>query len=200
MRPTAELVVAQLVAREPTLGRGRLLCVDGPAGSGKTTLAASVAALVEGAVVVHMDDLFQGWDGLPHADRQHSRLLRPLAERRAGHWTRWDWHAGRWAETHRVDPGPLLVLEGVGSGAASHADLHTLLVWVEAPLALRRERGLARDGDDFAPHWDRWAADERRLFAQECTRERADVLVDGRDGSLRESQGRREPGSSPSVG
>lgn len=184
MTPAAAQVVEELVGRGPTLGRGRLLCVDGPAGSGKTTLAAAVAERVEGAVVVHMDDLFQGWGGLPWADQQHQRLLRPLAEGRAGHWTRWDWHADRWAETHRVEPVPLLVLEGVGAGASSHADLQTLLVWVEAPRELRRERGLARDGDAFAPHWERWAADEERLFAHELTRERADLLVDGSSGTV----------------
>lgn len=182
----AESIVDELERRTPTLGAGRLLCIDGPAGSGKTTLAAAVAERVVGAVVIHVDDLFQGWDGLPYADQQHHRLLRALDQGRLGYWTRWDWHVDRWAETHRVDTAPpLLVLEGVGSGAASHADLHTLLVWVEAPEELRRERGLARDGDDFAPHWERWAADEERLFAREVTRERADLVVDGTDGSVR---------------
>ena len=47
---------SQVDARPPTLGRGRLLCVDGPAGSGKTTLADEVRAIT-GAPVVHMDNL-----------------------------------------------------------------------------------------------------------------------------------------------
>ena len=36
---TAAVVVAWVLAAEPTLGKGRLVCVDGPAGAGKTTLA-----------------------------------------------------------------------------------------------------------------------------------------------------------------
>ena len=36
-------------SRPPTLGSGRLICVDGPAGSGKTTLAEEVASLSRGA-------------------------------------------------------------------------------------------------------------------------------------------------------
>jgi hypothetical protein len=40
-------------------------------------------------------------------------------------------------------------------------------------------RGIERDGDAFAPHWEQWAKDEAALFARERTRERADVIVDG---------------------
>ena len=54
-----------------------------------------------------------------------------------------------------------------------------MLVWVEAPYDVRLRRGLERDGDAFAPHWEQWAADEAALFARERTRERADVVVDG---------------------
>ena len=60
---TADRVVALALARPPTLGDGRLVCVDGPAGSGKTTLAAGIAART-GAPVLHMDDLYPGWSGL----------------------------------------------------------------------------------------------------------------------------------------
>ena len=71
------------------------------------------------------------------------------------------------------------MLEGVGSGASRFAELVTVLVWVEAPHDLRMQRGLARDGDAFAPHWEQWAVDEAELFARERTRERADLVVDG---------------------
>jgi uridine kinase len=165
--------------RTPTLGAGRLVCVDGPAGSGKTTWAAGIAALVAGSRVVHMDDLFAGWSGLPEVDVQLGDLLLPLAQGRPGSYRRYDWPAGRFAEQVEVEPVPLLVLEGVGSGSSRFDSLATVLVWVEAPHDLRMERGLARDGDAFAPHWEQWALDEADLFARERTRERADVRIDG---------------------
>ena len=40
---TVAAVLAHAAAQPPLLGEGRLVCVDGPAGSGKTTLAAAVA-------------------------------------------------------------------------------------------------------------------------------------------------------------
>ena len=133
------------------------MCVDGPAGSGKTTFAAAVAATVPGSVVVHMDDLFEGWDGLPTVDAQLDSLLRPLATGEPGSYRRWDWDAGAWAERVTVEPTDLLVVEGVGSGSLRAADVTTVLVWVEAPYDVRMRRGLERDGDAFAPHWEAWA-------------------------------------------
>ena len=167
------------MSRPPTLGSGRLICLDGPAGSGKTTWAAGIAQLASDATVVHVDDLYPGWSGLPEVDAQLDGLLRPLAEDRPGSYRRYDWVAGEYAERVVVGPVPLLVVEGVGCGAIRSADLVTVLVWVEAPERLRRDRGIARDGDPFAPHWEQWAVDEAEVFARERTRERADVRIDG---------------------
>jgi hypothetical protein len=170
-------------SRPPTLGPGRLICVDGPAGSGKTTLAAEISAL-SGAPVVHMDDLFEGWGGLARVSDQLDALLPLLAENVPGSYRRWDWPGHRWAETVVVPPAPLLVLEGVGSAPLAHAALVTVLAWVEVPYDLRMARGLERGGVGVAENWRQWAVDEQVVFARERTRDRADVVLDGRVGSL----------------
>ena len=181
MASRSESAAADLLAlaltRPPTLGAGRLVCVDGPAGSGKTTLAAALVALAPDATVIHTDDLLEGWDGLPGLARSVATLLEPLAAGRTGHWRRWDWHASAWAETREVSPASLLILDGVGSWSPAIAPWVTALAWVEAAYDLRMARGLARDGDAFAPHWDRWAADEEELFARTGTRDAADLVV-----------------------
>ena len=50
-------------AREPACGTTKVVAVDGPSGSGKSSLCEGLAA-VTGGVVVHLDDAYPGWDGL----------------------------------------------------------------------------------------------------------------------------------------
>jgi uridine kinase len=174
----ARLVVDLAASRPPTLGAARLVCVDGPAGSGKTTLAAAVAGLT-GAQVVHMDDLMDGWGGLVSTGPQLVSILRPLAEGRSGSYQHYDWHAGRFDRVVDVPVADWLVVEGVGSGNPVVGDLVTVLAWVEAADDLRLARGLERDGTDAEDHWRVFMSAEADLFASHRTRERADVIVDG---------------------
>jgi uridine kinase len=174
--PSAADVLAHALSRPATLGSGRLVCVDGPAGSGKTTLAGEVAELAD-APVVHLDDLYPGWDGLFAVDPVVLGVLGPLGEGRHGSYRRYDWLAGEYQETHDVAPAPLLVLEGVGAGNRAWQQLVTTLVWVEAPPEVRLARGLARDGEAMQEHWLAWTRDEERLFRTEGTRARADLVV-----------------------
>lgn len=172
--------IADLVqSRPPRAGGTRVLAIDGPSGSGKTTLARRMRRVL-GARSLHMDALYPGWDGLAEApELLVAQVLRPLSEGRPASYRRWHWTEHRWAESHDVAPDPVLVVEGVGSGALAAAPFLSALVWIEAPREERRRRGIERDGEAYRPHWERWARQEATMFASDGTRERADVLVDG---------------------
>lgn len=173
-------LAARVLARPPRCGATRLVCVDGPSGSGKTTFAGRLAAALGGAPVVHTDDAFPGWDGLADAvPLLHAGVVAPLLAGTAAEYRRWDWMRSEFAETVPVGMPPLLVIEGVASGARVIAARAVLLVWVEAPRAERFRRGIARDGEAYRPHWERWAEQEDTHFAAESTRERADEIIDG---------------------
>ena len=167
-------VLGLLAARPPTLGGGRLLCVDGPSGSGKTTFATRLARRAPESRVVHMDAMYDGWDGLARVDEQLETLLAPLALDRPGSYQRYDWHAARYAGAVTVPPRPLLILEGVGSWSPAYRALVTVLVWVQAPADERLARALARDGADMEPRLREWAVSEQQHFARAATRAHAD--------------------------
>jgi hypothetical protein len=177
----AQHVLRVVAHRPPSLGTGRLVCIDGPGGSGKTTLAAAVADAAPCPVtVVHMDDVYPGWTGLAAGVAAVTdRLLGPLRDGRPAGYRRFDWATDAAAEWHDVPPVDLLVLEGVGSGAAARHTPGGCLVWVEAPPGLRRRRGLARGGEGIRAQWEAWMAEEADLFDRDRTRSRADILVDG---------------------
>jgi dephospho-CoA kinase len=176
---TPHELAAAIAAAPPRLGPTRLVCVEGRAGSGKTTLAESVAAAYAGSVaVVHLDDLYEGWSGLPTIGaRIRDELLPPLTTGRRASIRRWDWAADRLGSALTVPVVDALLLEGVGSYARDYDHAVSLVVWVEAPDDIRRDRALGRDGDVFAPYWDAWAADEVTVHARERTRERADIVL-----------------------
>ena len=146
----------------------RIWLVDGRSGSGKTVLADALAAEL-GGVVVHMDDLYPGWDGLAAGSAYaFERILAPLARGQEALWRRWDWAAGARAEEHRLPAGSALVLEGCGALSRASAPLAERTIWLECDEATRRARALARDGvDDW---WERWRAQEDAFYAREGSR------------------------------
>lgn len=175
----AELVIDLASARPPTLNGSRLVCVDGPAGSGKTTLAAAIAQRT-GAQVVNTDMLMDGWGGFDTVASQLASMITALADGRAGTYRPYLWGRGRFDDSIvAVEPGPWLVVEGVGSGEPAIAPCITVLVWVEVDDELRLARGLARDGAENEPEWREFMPAERELFERDRTCERADVVVDG---------------------
>lgn len=177
---TAAQLAALVDGRRPGLGATRLVCIDGPAGAGKTTLAAELAAALGGrAAVVHLEDLYPGWDGLDASwDYLERWVLRPLRHGEPGRMRRWDWLAGTFGEQwYAVPVVPVLIVEGVGAGRrAADAD-GALVVWLEAPAELRWQRLMARDGAAMAPELRRWIEGEAAHFARERTRERAAASV-----------------------
>jgi len=84
-----------------------------------------------------------------------------------------------YAEWREIGPEPTLLVEGVGAGSRIVRPYLSLLVWVEAPSALRLARGLERDGNEYRPQWERWREREDDLFETERTKQAADVRVDG---------------------
>ena len=180
-------IAARVLASAPRVANTRLVCVDGPAGSGKTTLAAALAEALGGAPVVHMDDLYEGWAqalGGTLAARVEAWLLLPWAAGLDGMHPRYDWGLGRYSEWVPVPAAPIVVIEGCASGSAGIRGHASLVVWVEAPAAVRLQRGLDRDGPALEAQWRDWQAHEAAHFAEDGTRAAADVRVDGTTGRI----------------
>ena len=192
---TPEVLAAWVLALQPApaLPAGPLVvAVDGRSGAGKSTLAGSLADAVRrhpaDAVVVHLDDLYPGWDGLdPVLQVVVEHVLSPLAGTIPVVVPTWDWDGDRPGPARTVPelgpPRPAVVLlEGAGSGAGAAAPWLAGLLWIDADPGVRRRRALARDGASYAPHWDRWSAQEEAYAARERPWDRAGLVLDATGG------------------
>ena len=155
-----------------------MFAIDGRGGSGKSTLGGRIGALLD-APFVHMDDLYPGWDGLAEAASLlsagcsgRSRAANPARYRRYD-WVR-DEYADWWTYRQRM-----LVVEGCAAALGSSRRISRCCSGSRHPRDAASGAGIARDGETFRPHWERWARQEDVLFAAEGTRDRADFRIDG---------------------
>ncbi|WP_336658773.1 hypothetical protein [Leucobacter sp. USHLN153] len=166
-----------------------VLLIDGRSGSGKTQAARSVAKQwsrsgVE-AQLFAVESLYPGWDGLAEGSAALAAVLR------GGSYRPYNWIAGQFGDRVSLERGVPLIIEGCGAltrenlaaaeewaeralGGARRAVVRS--IWLDCPADLRRERALARDGDTYAPHWERWAAQEDALYSRHRPWELADQV------------------------
>lgn len=158
-----------------------IILIDGRAGSGKSTLAALLQNQLfkDGESLprlIHMDDLYEGWDGLQAGvDYLQRLILNPVVARRKASWQEFDWSTGergRWREFEGQTP---LIIEGCGSISRLAAEAAQIKIWVEADDQVRYQRWLEREGSEA--NFGRWAAQEVEFYARERSTELADVTV-----------------------
>ncbi len=148
-----------------------VMLIDGRSGVGKSHLATELAERLPGTQLVRLDDLYPGWDGLDAASRAVPLLLQ------TGRWRAWDWVADRPGAVHVIDLERPIIVEGVGALSRASRRLARVALWLETDDAERKRRAIERDGETFAPHWGRWAAQEQRFIERENPRALADAII-----------------------
>ena len=152
--------------------RRLVVLVDGRSGTGKTTLGNAVAGHL-GAQIVHLDDVYPGWDGLRTAAEA---VVTDVLGEPSG-YRRWDWVASAPTDWVPLDPDAPIVVEGCGALSRASAPFASLRVWLEADDDTRWQRAIGRDGEVFAREWERWAAQESAFIAAEGPAALADVVL-----------------------
>lgn len=173
-------------------GRPVIVAIDGRSNGGKTSLAARIAQVVPGSIVIHTDDIAWahsrfGWD-----DLLIDGILVPVRRGEAVSYRppRWSEH-GREGSLDVPAGCLLLIIEGDGAGRREMAHLIDALIWVQSDEREAERRRLARDQNpdslDMAnkplggaplDHAG-WMAEEIPFNAAQRTWERADIIVCG---------------------
>lgn len=162
--------------------RPRVVAVDGRQGGGKTTLAQRLASAMDGAPIVHTDDVawFHGF--FSWAELMVEGILRPLYAGRSV-----SYRPPAWADRDRpgaieVDAGSrVVVVEGVGAARRELMPFVDAVIWVQSDLDEADRRGIARDGgsQEARDFWYEWAAEEIPFLAEQRPWDRADFVVAG---------------------
>jgi pantothenate kinase len=158
-----------------------IILIDGRAGSGKSTFAKALQQQLfrdgESAPrVIHMDNIFEGWDGLAlGSDYMVRFILQPLARLETASWQDWSWVKNQRSSWREFSGGTPLVVEGCGSlteRSKEHADIS---IWLEASEETRRERWIQRER--HLEKFDFWAAQELDFYAREKSQSLAELVI-----------------------
>ena len=182
--PDADALARAISALE---GRPALIALDGRSGSGKSRLAGDLASRLD-AVVVSGDDFYSGGTGLLAIGpaeraglcidwRRQCEVLERLRSGQPASYAAFDWEAFDGSHiARRIDPAPVVILEGTYSGRPALARLFDLRILVTVSDEIRMARLLEREGA-IGP-WERqWHEAEAWYFSRVMPPGRFDMVV-----------------------
>ena len=159
-----------------------LLAIDGPAGAGKTTLAAKLEAeySIHSTVrIIHMDDLYNGWnDGLGQSltDTLQAITTAYLSGNQCTVKV-FNWHLMNFDREEVIVPTDYLILEGVGAAQKVVRDAGAITYWLDIDAETGLQRVLARDGAHIEEEMRQWQIQQSIHFAKDQTRENCEIKL-----------------------
>ncbi len=180
------------LALAPAAGGTAIVAIDGTGGSGKTTLAGTVAELLDGCPVVAGDDFYRP---MPEHEREHldaeqgyhryfdwqrlrDHVLVPLRAGQAARYQRFDWATGELGPWHEITSTLVVIVEGVYTARPELAPYYHLTVYVDTPREICVQRMRARGQNP--EHWiARWRAAEDHYLRTTWPQTRANLVVKG---------------------
>ena len=163
-------------------GQTKLIVIDGPAGSGKTTLAKSISILLEKCFVVHMDDIYEGWSSALSpltTNNLVNWIINPLLQKNPIKFQKYNWIKEKREEELEINPPQFLIIEGVGSSVLEVAKHACLRIWIEVSPEIGMSRVLHRDGSQIQEQMKNWQNQETKFFKQNKSKENSDIWIDG---------------------
>ena len=135
----------------------QIILIDGPAGSGKTTLSNKLSAELN-CQVVHLDDHYNGWDEALSSDltKVLLHIVESFVNGRASVVPTYNWHLAKFEGNKEISAAETLIIEGVGSGQRQIRPFASKLYWVETEPEIGLARVLERDGAEYEERIKAW--------------------------------------------
>jgi uridine kinase len=194
--PRALAEIVSTLSAKTTARSTVVVGIDGPGGAGKTVLAVTLATTLRdagrSASVVPFDDFFlpskERPSGGPETKplggdfdwrRLRDEVLLPLREGHVARYRRYDWTKDALAETNRIPPHGIVIVEGIYCTRTEIAELYDVRVWVECRRDVRLARGIRRDGESARRRWELdWMPCEDRYVREQRPDRAAHFIVE----------------------
>lgn len=163
-------------------GQTKIVVIDGPAGSGKTTLAKSLSGLLENCPIIHMDEIYEGWENAlsPKTSQDLVEwIINPLLEDKSIEYIKYDWNLEQRIEKVVINNPQVMIIEGVGSSVSEISKHACLKLWIEVNEETGINRVLTRDGLQIQEQMKKWQSQESKFFIENNSKENSDIWIDG---------------------
>ena len=163
-------------------GQTKIVNIDGPAGSGKTTLAESLSRLLENCPIIHMDEIYEGWEKALSSQTSIDLvnwIINPLLKNHSIEFFKYDWKLEKRVEKVVISQPKVLVVEGVGSSSSGISEHACLKLWIEVNKEIGISRVLTRDGIQIQEQMKKWQTQETKFFIENNSKEKSDIWIDG---------------------
>ncbi|MEI6481693.1 MAG: hypothetical protein WCO19_05345 [Candidatus Saccharibacteria bacterium] len=176
-----------LVSKKTSVGKIKLIAIDGHGGSGKSTLAKLLAMQLK-AEIIQTDD-FASWD---NPENWWPLLIERVFDPIKSGAKTLSYPRSKWWETHHPEPvvnqpvTDIVILEGVSSLRKEFRPYISLGIFVDTPQEICLQRGFERDkgqdgkSDEEIKHmWEQWYEKEETYIARNNPKEFADLVING---------------------
>ena len=175
-------LVRDIKKSEIFCGASKLICIDGPAGSGKTTLAKNLQKQLENSFIIHMDEIYEGWKNSLNerlVSNINNWIISPMQNNEPIQYKKFDWHLNLRNEQVVIKDYKFIILEGVGAVSFGIRDKSALNIWIEGRQEILLKRVLERDGVQIKEEMLTWQIKEQEYFTKHDTKNHCDIWIDG---------------------
>ncbi len=161
-----------------------LIAIDGAGGAGKSTAATELALKLGNSQIVHIDDFYKPKEKRVEITEQTSvhsnfeferlkqQVLEPLGRITVASYQTPE---GRRAE---IQPSGYVIVEGLGTLGTELRDYFDYKIWIDSQEAVRRERGIERDTEEWTKIWDdEYLPQDARYVGEQAPQSVADWIL-----------------------
>ena len=134
------------------------------------------------AELIHMDDMYQGWDNALTAaimTKIMTQVLEPIGQSETAIYKKFDWINNTPGDLAEIAAPEVLIIEGVGAAAEQLRQFASLAIWIEVAAEIGYARVMKRDGDQISTQMQLWQQQERSWHQLDGTKSACDLWLDG---------------------